>query len=256
MPELSLELVGKTAVVTGSSTGIGRAIALELARAGADVIVHARSSRAEAEQTAQDICSVGRDAQVILKDLSEPAGQDELASSAWDWRGHLDIWINNAGADVLTGGAWHRPYEEKLDTLWRVDVVATMRLTRDIGLRMKQRGEGTIVNIGWDQAVQGMAGDSGEIYAATKGAIMAFTKSAALSLAPEVRVNCVAPGWIKTEWGEMASEAWQKRVIRESQLGRWGTPEDVARAVRFMAGPNSSFLDAQVLAVNGGYRPR
>jgi 3-oxoacyl-[acyl-carrier protein] reductase len=101
-----------------------------------------------------------------------------------------------------------------------------------------------------------MEGDSGEVFAATKGAVMAFSKSAALSLAPEVRVNCIAPGWIKTAWGDGASEAWQKRAIRESQLGRWGTPEDVARVARFLASEESSFLDAQVIVVNGGFRPR
>ena len=93
---------------------------------------------------------------------------------------------------------------------------------------MKARGAGVIVNIGWDQAEHGMAGDSGEMFAATKGAVMAFTKSLARSLAPEVRVNCLAPGWIKTAWGEQASEYWQERASGESLLGRWGTPEDVA----------------------------
>ena len=97
-----------------------------------------------------------------------------------------------------------------------------------------------------------MAGDSGELFAATKGAIMAFTRSLAKSLAPHVRVNCVAPGWIKTAWGERASAAWQERAVRESLLARWGTPEDVARAVRFLVSPEAAFITGQVLPVNGG----
>ena len=117
---------------------------------------------------------------------------------------------------------------------------------------MKAQGGGSIVTMGWDQAETGMEGDSGELFAATKGAIMAFTRSLALSLAPTVRVNALAPGWIKTAWGETASAAWQERVLRETPLARWGTPEDVARAARFLVGPGAAFLTGQVVRVNGG----
>jgi 3-oxoacyl-[acyl-carrier protein] reductase len=97
-----------------------------------------------------------------------------------------------------------------------------------------------------------MEGDSGELFAATKGAIMAFTRSLALSLAPTVRVNALAPGWIKTAWGESASAAWQVRALRETPLARWGTPDDVAHAARFLVSPDAAFLTGQVLRVNGG----
>ncbi len=117
---------------------------------------------------------------------------------------------------------------------------------------MKHRGHGAIVTMGWDQAATGMEGDSGELFAATKGAILAFTKSLALSLAPEVRVNAVAPGWIKTAWGESASDRWQERVMDETPMKRWGTPGDVARAACFLVGPASNFLTGQVIRVNGG----
>jgi 3-oxoacyl-[acyl-carrier protein] reductase len=118
---------------------------------------------------------------------------------------------------------------------------------------MKSAGAGAILNIGWDGAARGMAGPSGELFAAAKGAVMAFTRSLARSLAPEVRVNCVAPGWIKTAWGERASADWQARAEGESLLGRWGTPEDVARAARFLVSPEARFLTGQVLDVNGGF---
>lgn len=250
------ELADKIVVVTGAGSGIGRATALELARAGANVIVHTRRSQDAVQRVADEIGGQGRHAHWLLADLADPREQDRLAQEAWSWRGGVDVWINNAGADVLTADAASWPYEQKLETVWRVDVVATIRLTREIGARMQTRGQGTIVNVGWDQAAQGMAGDSGEIFAAAKGAVMSFTKSAALSLAPHVRVNCVAPGWIKTAWGENASAEWQDRARRESQLGRWGTPEDVAKAIRFLASNQSGFVDGQVLNVNGGYRPR
>jgi 3-oxoacyl-[acyl-carrier protein] reductase len=254
MPEKPIqhELSGLTAVVTGSSSGIGRAIALELASAGANVLVHARRSRDRAEVVAAEIRTSGRETHVVLADLADAQGQDQLADEAWSWRQGVDIWINNAGADTLTGEAAKWSFEQKLAALWQVDVVGTMRLSRKIGGRMKARGAGTILNMGWDQAATGMAGDSGELFATTKGAVMAFTKSLANSLAPQVRVNCVAPGWIRTSWGDQASDYWQQRVKRECMLQRWGTPEDVARVARFLVSPASGFVTGQIVPVNGG----
>jgi 3-oxoacyl-[acyl-carrier protein] reductase len=252
VPTPAAELNGLTAVVTGSSSGIGRAIALELAAAGADCLVHARRNRAGAESVAAAIRSLGRRADVLLANLAEPSEQDRFAAEAWHWQGRVDIWINNAGTDVLTGEAAHWTFEQKLDAIWRVDVVATMRLARAIGAKMKECGSGVILNMGWDQADRGMAGDSGELFAAAKGAVMAFTRSLARSLAPEVRVNCLAPGWIRTKWGELASREWQDRAAAESLLNRWGTPEDVARVAHFLISPAAAFINGQIIAVNGG----
>ena len=106
--------------------------------------------------------------------------------------------------------------------------------------------------MGWDRADDGMEGESGQLFAATKGAIMAFTRSLALTLAPEVRVNCLAPGWIRTAWGEKASPSWQQRVRRETPLDRWGLPADVAAAARWLVSPAASFVTGQVIRVNGG----
>jgi 3-oxoacyl-[acyl-carrier protein] reductase len=248
------ELAGRTAVVTGASSGIGRAIALELAAGGAHVMVHARRNRAGAEATAADVRKRGVQAEVLLADLREKGPQEELAERAWAWQGVVDVWVNNAGVDTLTGEAAGWPFERKLDELWRVDVAATMRLSRVAGARMRLQGQGAIVNMGWDQAELGMGGDSGELFAAVKGAVMAFTRSLAVTLAPQVRVNCLAPGWIKTAWGEGASEDWQERARRESLLDRWGTPEDVARVARFLASPDAAFVTGQIVAVNGGLR--
>src|SRR5690606_8559225 len=133
---------------------------------------------------------------------------------------------NNAGVDVLTGDSAKWPFDEKLRRLWEADVLGTVELSRQVGSRMQQRGHGVIINIGWDQAETGMAGDSGEMFGVIKGGIMNFTRSLAKSLAPAVRVNCIAPGWIRTAWGEEASEYWQERAQGESLLARWGEPED------------------------------
>jgi 3-oxoacyl-[acyl-carrier protein] reductase len=247
-------LSGKKAVVTGSSSGIGRAIALRLAAAGADVLVHARENRKGAMEVAGEINQGGVGSGVVMADLARVDEQDRFAAEAWNWRGEIDILVNNAGADTLTGGAARWSFEQKLEALWQVDVLASLRLTRLVGRRMKVRGTGAIVNIGWDQAEYGMAGESGELFAATKGAVMAFTRSAAQSLAPEVRVNCVVPGWIKTSWGQRASQYWQDRAVAESLLARWGTPEDVAAAVEFLVSPAADFITGQVLPVNGGWK--
>jgi 3-oxoacyl-[acyl-carrier protein] reductase len=162
------------------------------------------------------------------------------------------VLVLNAGADTLTGAAARWSFEEKLEALLAVDVKSTVRLARDLGARMKARGRGSIITVGWDQAETGMGGDSGELFAAAKGAVMGFTRSLALGLAPEVRVNCIAPGWIRTAWGETASAEWQQRVRREAPLGVWGLPEDVAAAAVWLAGPSAGFITGQTIRVNGG----
>lgn len=247
-------LARQTAVVTGASSGIGRAIALELAAAGADVVVHGGKNQQGCEETAQGVRAQGRTAEVLLCDLADESQLAPLVERCFAVNGGVAVWINNAGVDVLTGETAGWTFEQKLETLWRVDVRATIQLSRLAGARMVEAGGGAIVNIGWDQAAFGMAGDSGEMFAAVKGAVMAFTRSLAKSLAPKVRVNCVAPGWIKTAWGEHASEYWQQRAVAESLLERWGTPEDVAHAVRYLVGPEAAFVTGQVLNVNGGFR--
>ena len=244
------ELSGQRALVTGASSGIGRAIALELGAAGAEVLVHGRRADA-AEEVLARITQQGARAHVILADLQSDEECARLVDTAWQ-TGPVQIWINNAGADTLTGEAAGWPFLRKLQSLLAIDVTATMLLSRAAGDRMKALGSGVILNMGWDQAETGMEGDSGQLFAAAKGAVMAFSKSLALTMAPEVRVNCLAPGWIRTAWGDKASSAWQERVRRETPLGRWGTPEDVARTARWLVSPAAAFITGQVVRINGG----
>ncbi len=176
-------LAGKNALVTGSSSGIGAAIAVALAGAGANVHLHTRGNidglRA-VRLRLDELDSAGGDFPV---DLTDHALLETFVEAAWQ-PGPLDIWVNNAGVDVLTGNAADWTFERKLAALWMVDVRTTIVLSRAIGQKMKQRGTGTIINMGWDQASTGMEGDSGEMFAAAKGAVMAHTKSLAKSLAP------------------------------------------------------------------------
>lgn len=245
-------LSGQKAVVTGASSGIGRAIALEFARAGADVVVHANRSREQAEVVAGDVRELGRAAHVLLADLSDPGQLASFQHAAWEKLEAVDIWVNNAGADLLTGPAADWDYAQKLQRLLDVDVRSGVLLSHEVGQRMKAAGRGVILTIGWDQADRGMEGNSGELFSAAKNAIMGFTRSLALSLAPEVRVNCIAPGWIRTAWGDGASDTWQSRVLRETPLQRWGLPEDIAKLARFLASPDASYLTGQVINANGG----
>ncbi len=256
-------LAGRTALVTGGTSGIGRAVALRLAAAGARVAIHGRSAAA-ADEVGRLLAVGDRFAGRFLADLSDPAAVARLAADVATALPDLDTVALVAGADVLTGAPAAWSFERKLEELLSVDLVSTMLLTRAFGRRMKDRfaaeptvppsARGTIVTIGWDQAEAGMEGDSGELFAATKGAVMAFTRSAARSLAPQVRVNCVAPGWIRTKWGAHASEAWQKRAVRESILRRWGEPEDIAAAVEWLVSPSANFVTGQIVPVNGGFR--
>ncbi|HEV3446427.1 MAG TPA: 2-amino-4-hydroxy-6-hydroxymethyldihydropteridine diphosphokinase [Gemmataceae bacterium] len=246
------ELKKLRAVVTGSSSGIGKAIALELARAGADIVVHCGKSVSAGEEVAGAVRALGVRSQLIQADLRDREQCRQLVKEAWrEWR-RIDIWVNNAGADTLTGEAAELPFEFKLRELLAVDVTATMLLSRLAGAMMKEQGQGVILNMGWDQAETGMAGDSGQLFAASKAAVMAFSKSLALTLAPEVRVNCLAPGWIRTAWGEKASQTWQDRVVRETPLQRWGTPEDVAQTARWLVSPAAAFITGQIVRINGG----
>ena len=248
------ELCGRTAAITGASSGIGRAIAIALAEAGAHCFVHARQNQEGAQQTAELVRAHGVDSNVFLADLTLELNCDDLVRKAWQWRDGVDIWVNNAGTDVLTGAARNWSFAAKLEQLWLMDVRGTMHLSRSVGHKMKERGRGIILNMGWDQAERGMEGDSGELFAAIKGAITCFSRSLAQSLAPAVRVNCLAPGWIQTSWGVAAPDHWQHRAKKESLLNRWGTDADVAQVARFLASDAAAFVNGQVIPINGGFR--
>jgi 3-oxoacyl-[acyl-carrier protein] reductase len=245
------DLLDRWVVITGASTGIGRAIAWEIARAGGNVIVHYARSREDAEKTASHAQEMGVSALVRGCDFRDPVQITPFVDELWESTPGIDAWVHNAGVDVLTGDAAKGDYSTKLAALLTVDVTGTMLATKEVGNRMRERGSGSILTIGWDQADRGMEGDSGELFAATKNAVMGFTRSLAVSLAPQVRVNAIAPGWIKTSWGESASDAWQNRVLRETPLQRWGLPEDIAKLARFLLSDDASYITGQVINANG-----
>ncbi len=252
------ELKNRVAVVTGSSSGIGRATAQRLAQLGATVVLHGRSNQAGLAEALADLEGEGREHQTIQADIATPQGCQQLVDFAWQKFSGIDIWMNFAGADVLTGATKELPFDEKMALLWQTDVMGTIGLCRRVIERMRNQRSSNfvpaILNMGWDQSEQGMSGDAGEMFGPIKSAVMAYTRSLARSVAPSIRVNAVAPGWIQTSWGNEAPDYWHTRAQRESLRGRWGSPEDVAAAAVYLVSPAADFINGQILAVNGGFR--
>ncbi len=245
-----LPLTGLRTVVTGASSGIGRAIAIAFAGAGARVGIGFWRSSEAAKTLATELGEPGAHP-LLQADLGTPDGCASIVHQAFAALGHIDVWVNNAGADVLTGEARSWPDERKLEVLVDVDLKATIRCSRLVAERM--RPGGSILNIGWDHAtIDGMAGDNPELFAAVKGGILGFSKSFARSVAPDVRVNVLCPGWVETAYGTGVDRGFYERVAAGTPLGRWGRPEDIAGAAVWLASPAAAFVTGQAINVNGG----
>jgi 3-oxoacyl-[acyl-carrier protein] reductase len=246
-----VRLDGKIALVTGASSGIGRAIALGCAREGADLAITYRSNADGAEEVAQSIRGLGRRVEVIRVDISRDDDVAALTRSLQDRFGQVDAWINNAGADILTGMGRKLSQLEKLDLVLAVDLRGTILASWAAADLMRARG-GVIINMSWDHVTQGMAGENPGLYSAAKGGIASFSKSLARQVAPAIRVNILAPGFIETAFGEQADEEWYREVARRTPLGRWGRPDDLVGAAVFLASDESRFVTGQMIMVNGG----
>jgi 3-oxoacyl-[acyl-carrier protein] reductase len=239
--------------VTGASSGIGRAIAEAYAAEGAVVLLTHRASPESAREVADAIAARGGHARIRQADLASRQACERLVAEARDELGRVDVWVNNAGADVLTGEAATWEWERKLDVLVAVDLKGTIACSYAVGevMRNQERG-GAIVNMSWDHVTTGMAGADPQLFAAVKGGVLAFSKSLARALAPDVRVNVLCPGWIETRFGEQADREFHRSVAQSTPLGRWGSPQDVAAAALYLASPEAAFVTGQALCVNGG----
>lgn len=244
-------------VVTGGSSGIGRAIALAAAHAGADVGVTFAHDETAARETAELVRQAGRRSVVARLDLADAAHLDAslraLTESVQDCFGRVDVWINNAGADILTGRGAQLSTTEKLDLLLAVDLRGTIIASwHAAAILAGGEGGGVIINMSWDHVLTGMEGRNPQMFSAVKGGVLAFSKSLARSVAPKVRVNVLAPGWIATSFGASLDDERRRAVAAGTPLGRWGTPDDVAGAAVYLASPGAAFLTGQTIFVGGG----
>jgi 3-oxoacyl-[acyl-carrier protein] reductase len=233
-------LEGKLALVTGASRGIGRAIAQELASAGASVVVGYRSGAQEAESLASEIG--GR---AVQADVSNAEDAARLVEEAGD----LDILVNNAG--LTRDGLILRMPDEDWDTVIATNLGGVFYTCRAAARGMMKKRGGSIVNL---TSVVGIHGNPGQTnYAASKAGIIGFTKSLARELASRgVRANAIAPGYIQTALTDVLPEEAQQAILTNTPLARMGTPEDVAGAVRFLCSDEASFITGEVLLVDGG----
>jgi 3-oxoacyl-[acyl-carrier protein] reductase len=246
-------LEGKRVVVTGGSSGIGRAIAIRCAAAGADILLTYRSNRSGAEEAAREVARSGRRALVHQADIAREQDITALARQARESLGSVDVWINNAGADILTGRGGELSPREKLDLVLAVDVRGTVLASWEAAKLMRAQGPGgVILNMSWDHVTHGMAGENPVLYSAAKGAVMSFSKSFAREVAPEIRVNILAPGFIETAYGKDANPSFRDEVVALTPMKRWGTPDDVAGAAVFLASDDARFITGQMILVNGG----
>jgi 3-oxoacyl-[acyl-carrier protein] reductase len=246
-------LDGVRAVVTGASSGIGAAIAEAFGDAGATVLVTHRDSAGRASEVAERIARRGGRADIARADLSSRTACETLVEDARERLGGFDVWVNNAGADVLTGEAAEWDWERKLDLLLAVDLKGTVACSYAAGAVMREQpGGGTIVNMSWDHVTAGMAGENPELFSAVKGGVLSYSKSLARALAPRVRVNVLCPGWIETAFAQEADRDFRRSVAESTPLGRWGRPEDVAAAALWLASPEAGFITGQAVNINGG----
>ena len=233
-------LDGKQALVTGASRGIGRAIAVELARAGAEVVLGYRAGKDEAEALASEIG--GR---AVQADVSAPAEAAALVEEA----GELAILVNNAG--VTRDGLIARMSDDDWRVVMETNLGGVFHTCRAAARGMMRRREGAIVNL---TSVVGLHGNPGQTnYAASKAGIVGFTKALARELASRnVRVNAVAPGYIETALTDVLPEEAQQAILQNTPLQRMGAPDDVAAAVRFLCSDEAAFITGEVLLVDGG----
>ena len=245
-------LRGQVAVVTGASRGIGRAIALTLAREGARVVVNYARSREGGDAVVAEIVAGGGEALAVRADVSRAEEVDRLLASTLERFGRCHTWVNNAGADILTGEARTWPAERQWDEVMAVDLKGAWICSRAAAGVMRRDGGGVIVNLSWDHVSHGMGNPTAAIYAAAKGGVAAMSRCLAREFAPAVRVNVVAPGWIRTQWLDGAGAEIQQRIAEATPLSRPGTPDDVAGAVAFLVSAEASFITGETLLVNGG----
>lgn len=242
-------LTDKTAVVTGGSRGIGRAIAVALAAEGAKVAVIYAGNAAAAEETLSLIKEQGGEAVAMQCDVADDAAVSDMINAVKEQFGSVDILVNNAG--ITRDGLLMRMKEGEWQAVLDTNLTGVFHCTKAVTKLMMKQRSGAIINI---TSVVGQTGNAGQAnYAAAKAGMIGFTKSVAKELASRgIRVNAVAPGCIDTDMTAVLSDAVKEDMLKSIPLGRVAQPEEVAKAVVFLASDNASYITGQVLNVDGG----
>ncbi|MDF2963203.1 MAG: 3-ketoacyl-ACP reductase [Paenibacillus sp.] len=242
-------LAGKAALVTGASRGIGRAIALSLAEAGADVAVNYAGSEAAAAEVVSLIEAMGRKAIKIKADVSSSQEVEDMFKLTLETFGKLDILVNNAG--ITRDNLIMRMKEDEFDQVIATNLKGVFNCVKAATRPMMKQRSGRIINI---SSVVGALGNPGQInYVAAKAGVIGLTKSAAKELSSRgITVNAVAPGFIETDMTDKLSEDMRTQLLQQIPLARLGQPEDIAKAVRFLASDDASYMTGQTIHVDGG----
>jgi 3-oxoacyl-[acyl-carrier protein] reductase len=244
-----IDLTGKAALVTGGSRGIGKAIGLRLARQGADVAFSYRGNADAAKATADEIESIGTKALAVQGDVKDPGSADAVVKAVLEAFSKVDILVNNAG--ITRDDLIMRMSEEAWRDVLETNLFGAFWMTKAVTRPMLKARAGRIVNI---TSVSGQAGQMGQAnYSSAKAGLIGLTKATARELASRgITVNAVAPGFVLTELTQNLPEALQNELIARTPLGRFGTVEEVADAVAFLASDEARYITGQVLAVDGG----
>jgi 3-oxoacyl-[acyl-carrier protein] reductase len=251
---MSGRLEGRAALVTGAGRGLGSALALGLAREGADVAVHYHRSAAGAEQVAARITEVGRRAVTVQADITNLEDVERMVAAAFAGLGRIDVLVNNVGDAAPEQESWREVDERLIDRVLLTDVKGTLLVTQAVGRRMLEQGGGAIVSVCSNVVVTGSP--RAPQYAASKYGVIGLTKSYAAAFAPHVRVNALGPGFIETET-TLAREDWRsgrrEEVLARTPLGRIPAPEDIVAPIVFLACQDSAHLTGAFLVYDGGF---
>jgi 3-oxoacyl-[acyl-carrier protein] reductase len=242
-------LQGKVALVTGASRGIGRAIALELARQGAKVAVNYAGSEAKANEVVAEILEMGGEAFAVQADVSKAEAVDNMVKEVLDRFGRIDILVNNAG--ITRDNLIMRMKEEEWDEVININLKGVFNCTKAVTRPMMKQRYGRIINIA---SIVGVSGNPGQAnYVAAKAGVIGLTKTTAKELASRnITVNAIAPGFITTDMTDKLSEEVREEMLKQIPLARFGEPKDIARVAVFLASDAADYMTGQTLHVDGG----
>lgn len=244
-----MKLVGKSALVTGASRGIGREIALELAHQGADVVVNYSGSEAKANEVVEEIKALGRQAVAVQCNVSNAESVQEMVNETLETFGKIDILINNAG--ITRDNLLMRMKEQEWDDVIDINLKGVFLCTKAVTRPMMKQRSGRIVNIA---SIVGVSGNAGQAnYVAAKAGVIGLTKTTAKELASRgITVNAIAPGFITTDMTDALPEEAKQAMLNQIPLARFGEPADIAKTVVFLASEDSKYMTGQTLQIDGG----